>query len=153
MFDFLSRSESVGYLTPDQDYPRGKVSEDAIGRLVDLAKHPVIAWFGYHDCALDPCGSGLFQPELKHLSLVIPTRCSTDIVVPGKSVLYVAPTLILHYILRHGYAPPSYFLDAVIACPKAASEVYFAAINRFVPTGQQRLSATTHVLDNHALRY
>jgi hypothetical protein len=136
MFEFLSKSEPRGYLTPEQDYPRGEVSEDAVDRLADLAKHPLGAWCGYHDCELDPCGSGQFQPELKYHGLVVPTRCSTEIFVPGESALYVSPALILHYILSHQYAPPSYFLDAVIACPKAASKEYFAALKRFAPSPQ-----------------
>jgi len=134
MFECFSKSKPVGYLSPEQDYPRGEVSEDAVDRLVDLAKHPLVAWCGSHDCELDPCGSGQFQPELKYRGLVVPTWCSTDIFVPGESALYVVPALILHYILCHKYAPPSYFLDAVIACPKAASKEYFAALKRFAPT-------------------
>jgi hypothetical protein len=133
MFKFFPRSESVGYLTPEEDYPRGEVSEEVVDRLVDLAKHPLGEWCGYHDCELDPCGSTQFQPELRYRGLIVPTRCSTDIFVPGESRLYVAPALILHYILCHKYVPPSCFLDAVVACPAATSKEYFAALNRFAP--------------------
>jgi hypothetical protein len=134
MFEFTSKSKPVGYLTAEQDYPRGEVSENVVDRLVDLAKHPLGAWCVYHECDLDPCGSAQFQPELKYGGLVVPAWCSTDIFVPGESALYVASALILHYILCHKYAPPSYFLDPVLACPKAASKEYFAALNRFAPT-------------------
>jgi hypothetical protein len=29
--------------------------------------------------------------------------------------IYVAPVLVLHYVVVHGYAPPPEFVDAVVA--------------------------------------
>lgn len=38
-----------------------------------------------------------------------------EIDVTGHDKVYVCPTLIYHYILRHGYRPPAEFLEAVRA--------------------------------------
>lgn len=42
--------------------------------------------------------------------------------------MYAAPSLILHYILAHGYKPPQEFIDAVINSPDASSEEYYQKI-------------------------
>lgn len=38
-----------------------------------------------------------------------------EIDVAGSDKVYACPTLIYHYILRHGYRPPAEFVDAVRA--------------------------------------
>jgi hypothetical protein len=48
-------------------------------------------------------------------------------------VLYAAPSLILHYIDAHEYAPPEAFCEAVLACPPMGSEAYLQAIIRNGP--------------------
>lgn len=120
----------VGYLTPDQDYPRGEVSELVFERLVRLVRHPFWFFCGHHDCNLDPCGSPQPLPELRYKGLVIPTQCSTDIYVPAEEVIYVAPALIMHYIRGHNYLPPAAFIEAVLACPDPTSPEYSAAFER-----------------------
>jgi hypothetical protein len=133
--DVLRHAKNVGYLTPSESYPRGEVSEEVFERLVGLVKRPLVAWFGYHYCKLDSCGSGQPPPELRYKGLVIPTRCDSDILVPDKADLYIAPALILHYIRCHNYLPPSYFLNAVLACPEPRSPEYLAAIEKSCAAG------------------
>lgn len=38
-----------------------------------------------------------------------------EVHVPGTGVTYVAPTLLMHYVADHGYAPPEVFVAAVFA--------------------------------------
>jgi hypothetical protein len=57
----------------------------------------------------------------------------TDIYVPGEEVVYVAPSLILHYLQHHQYQPPLCFVDRVLNCPEPLSEEYSAAITRIAP--------------------
>ncbi|MBK8252213.1 MAG: hypothetical protein IPK82_06040 [Polyangiaceae bacterium] len=40
---------------------------------------------------------------------------SAEVWLPGESVLYAAPNLIVHYIRAHGYQPPAEYLRAVEA--------------------------------------
>lgn len=128
-----TRANQVGYLTRNNDYPRGEVSEAVIDCLVRLAMRPLGRWLGYHCCDLDPCGMKQPCPELRYKGVRIPSRCCTDILVPDQTAAYVAPALILHYILFHQYAPPTCFLEAVLACPDPSSSEYLDAIERVYP--------------------
>jgi len=121
---------SVGYLERGTEYPQGEVSEEYIDRLVGLVKHPLLYWFGYHNCELDPCGLDQVQPERYYKGELVPNRCCTDILIPAENLVYIAPSLILHYILYHKYQPPACFLDAALRCPEPGSDEYIDAINR-----------------------
>jgi hypothetical protein len=53
-----------------------------------------------------------------------------NVFVPGNGVVYVAPTMILHYMLVHGYQPPEEFVAAVRACPGMMTSEYVEAMRR-----------------------
>jgi hypothetical protein len=110
----LTHANKVGYLTRG-DYPRGEVSEAVVDCLVRLVRRPFVQWLGWHDCDLDPCRLKQPRPELRYKGTRIPSHCSSDILVPDKATAYVAPALIVHYILFHQYLPPNCFLEAVLA--------------------------------------
>jgi hypothetical protein len=55
------------------------------------------------------------------------------LVIPGRDTLYVAPNLVIHYIVCHGYRPPPDFVDAVLACPPLSSAAYLRALRRLGP--------------------
>jgi hypothetical protein len=128
----LEHAKPIGYLRRSIHYRRGEVSDLVLERLVSLAKHPYIEFFGYHYCNLGQClgFDSEAQPALeeRYKEFVIRDRCSTDIVVPGKSEIFIAPALILHYIRSHRYLPPSNFVEAVLACPDPESPEYTSAI-------------------------
>lgn len=130
--DVLEHAKPVGYLRRFIYYRRGEVSDVAFERLVSLAKHPYIGFLGYHFCNLGRClGYDSEQQaalELRYKDFVIRDGCSTDILVPGRGEIYIAPALILHYIRCHHYLPPSSFLEAVLACPDPESPEYMSAI-------------------------
>jgi hypothetical protein len=63
----------------------------------------------------------------------IPEWGSSDILVPDKTVIYMAPSLILHYIRAHQYLPPACFVLAVLNCPEPGSEEYREAIRKIAP--------------------
>ena len=125
--------KSVGYLAQGHDYPQGEVPEQVFDRLVALVELHLLHWMGYHNCDLEPCGSNQPQPEIQYHGLVIPRRCSSDILVPDGGVLYLAPALILHYIRCHRYQPPACFLEAALNCPDPGSQEYLAAVESVWP--------------------
>jgi hypothetical protein len=125
--------KSVGYLSRDRDYPQGETSDSVFDRLALLAMRPLYNCAGHHDCDLGSCGSDLPQLELKWRGMKIPRSCSTDILVPDRTLVYVAPALILHYIRAHRYLPPACFIDAVLTCPEPGSDEYRSKIRRIVP--------------------
>ena len=65
---------------------------------------------------------------------------TSDVFVPGDGFLYVAPTLIVHYVEGHQYAPPDEFVRAVIACPSMRSPEYMTAVEKNGPSFKLDLS-------------
>ena len=124
---------SVGYLARGHDYPEGETSEAVFDRLASLVMLQLVDWMGYHHCDLGVCGSNQPQPDFYWRGMKIPRCCNTDILVPGKAVVYMAPSLILHYIRTHRYLPPTCFLEAVLDCPEPRSAAYLAALEKAAP--------------------
>jgi hypothetical protein len=63
---------------------------------------------------------------------------TNNLFVADEDRVYVAPSLIAHYIDAHGYRPPDVFQRAVLACPPMKSVAYLASIGRH---GMRRLAA------------
>jgi hypothetical protein len=128
------RVRHIGYLARGHYYTKGTTSETFFDHLVALVERPLGAWAGYHTCNLGWCGLRLHppQPTLRYKGRVLGLG-DTDIFVPGDEVVYWASSLILHYIRRHRYAPPSRFVNAVLNCPDPRSQEYCAAIKRIAP--------------------
>jgi hypothetical protein len=113
----------VGWLHPEFPVPQGAVPPAFSGRLKEFARR----WFtsvealgfgvamGFHTCEF--CGefsaSGTFG-------------------VPAGNRLFFVPEMIAHYVERHGYAPPSEFIEAVLACPLPGTPEYSTLVARFV---------------------
>ena len=52
----------------------------------------------------------------------------SNVYVPGNAVIYVAPSLVAHYVDAHEYQPPKEFMEAVLQCPPMRSMEYLRAI-------------------------
>jgi hypothetical protein len=132
----IDRVRRVGYLERGHPYTKGATSKAFFDRLVELVAHPIIKYFGYYTCDLGRCGRG---PGLSRLSERFGyygrtlTCGDSEVLVPGDNVAYWAPSLILHYIRCHGYAPPPHFIENVLSCPKLCSREYFTAITTAAP--------------------
>lgn len=61
-----------------------------------------------------------------------------NVFVPGNDCLFVAPSLIIHYIDAHRYCPPLAFQEAVTASPEMRSVAYLKAILANGPKGIAR---------------
>jgi len=86
-----------------------------------LRDHIRNAWqpiqaFGFHSCEFcqDPHATG-----------------GWNIWIPTRSLIYVAPELIVHYIEAHRYLPPYEFIDAVMRCPPQNSDEFFELLSGF----------------------
>ena len=128
--------KQVGYLSGKHSFVTGMTSEAFFDRLVALEEHPFLFACGYHNCDIGWCrwNPKLYepQPSLRYKDRTL-FLGDTDIYVPGEEAVYVAPSLILHYIQHHQYQPPSCFVEAVLYCPEPLSEEYCAAITRIAP--------------------
>jgi hypothetical protein len=53
---------------------------------------------------------------------------ANNLYVPGDGCIYVAPSMIVHYVDVHRYEPPVAFWEAVMKCPEMSSESYRQAL-------------------------
>ena len=82
-------------------------------RLILHGWQPVCA-AGWHDCSL--CGRKPTDGPLMRPIAGEPTMIgAANLFVPASDVLYVAPSLVIHYVEDHGYLPPEEFLVALRA--------------------------------------
>jgi len=127
---------SVGWLYPSHDYSRGPLDQAFVAKLFDLLRHPwqPAAFGGGHDCEF--CryswGHHSFRLAGQNDSASIGIN---NLFVPGDNCLFVAPSLIIHYIDAHEYCPPRAFQQAVLACPDMESMEYLRAILANGPQG------------------
>jgi hypothetical protein len=102
----------VGWLDNLHPFPKDPVPTEFVTR---LREHILSAWQplaagGEHEC--ETCARDA-------------ARHSANVWIPSRTVVYVAPAMILHYIEAHVYRPPDEFIGAVMACPRQGSAEYF----------------------------
>jgi hypothetical protein len=107
---------AVGWLERAKPFPSGPVESEVFGRLVELLKNP---WqpgmfMGFHRC--DLC---LYEGNATSVR---------NLFIPGGSVVFVCPELVVHYMNAHWYRPPDEFCRAVLACPAMRSVPYLKAL-------------------------
>ena len=116
---------AVGWLDEAHPYTRGPVVREAFHTLIALLKEPwqPFVFAGRHACPFCRFSGGpaSFGAEV--------TMGSANVFVPGEACIYVAPSLILHYIDAHAYAPPDVFWEAVRACPPMRSMAYLKQVH------------------------
>lgn len=125
----------VGWLAPGHTYNRGEVQEDVFRKLLQLLVNP---WepdvlMGYHECQFCPPEDSLDteafdrRHRLEHHGLVV-VFGRANLFVPADGFIYVAPSMMAHYVDAHGYAPPAAFWEAVLNCPEMGSDAYRQAL-------------------------
>lgn len=101
---------AVGWLE-HKGFPTGTIPKECIDALVGALRGGVFSdgYRGYHDCTL--CGAAF--PQIKWKRRTIGLQGHGHYLVQLGQVVYMAPALLLHYILDHEYRPPDEFLEAV----------------------------------------
>lgn len=107
--------------------------ESVLGRLAEIWLADVDPWpirMGRHGCGL--CGAPANRaPETVVAHGERRLRLGSGfITVPAVDRLFVAPSLVIHYVTAHGYQPPRVFVDALLNCPKPNSRAYLRALAR-----------------------
>ena len=129
---------AVGWLERGQEYTRGEVESSFVQRLAELLLDPCQpgVFMGRHECSFCRFSGG---PATFRISEVIPTLQVhvgvSNLWIPADGYLYVCPSLILHYMDAHEYAPPEVFQNAVMDCPPMRSMQYLRAIIKNGPKG------------------
>lgn len=118
---------AVGWLDKEHPFATGAIEQAAHERLKQfLVDHwEPFAAAGFHECNLCPRNTRLapFVVNGKRYALG-----SDNFFVPTATEVFVAPSLLLHYIEAHGYCPPMAFQDAVLACPPMRSPYYMQLV-------------------------
>jgi hypothetical protein len=58
---------------------------------------------------------------------------ASNLFIPGSSKVYIAPSMLLHYILRHKYRAADEFCDALLSCPAIGTRTYFEVLRPGLP--------------------
>jgi hypothetical protein len=129
--EFTPYLRAVGWLSRDEPYTKGEVSELFFERLCQLLQNhwKMFQFLDTHECEFcrftGGYGDVFFQGKYK-----IKATSSTNILIPGKGFIYVAPDSIAHYIDAHEYCPPEDFCQAVLECPDMETNAYVKAMLR-----------------------
>lgn len=125
---------AVGWLEPEYEYPQGALQPRFIERLSELLVDPwqPFVHMGTHDCGFCRLTGGPGQFTCGHTTIQMKVN---NLFIPAEQHVFVAPSLILHYMDAHLYCPPRAFQEAVLACPPMRSMDYLKAIRRMIPRG------------------
>lgn len=116
---------NIGWLINGDEISTGPINEGTLTKLfLLLARERINALRSFEYCSLAQCGHGrevIHYHELAHLTGTYNPEtggCQSlqqEIWLPSAdgSKVFVAPSIILHYITDHNYLPPQEFLDAV----------------------------------------
>ena len=131
---------AVGWLAQGEPISRGPISEAFVGALVSLLLDP---WqpsvpIGVQHC--DFCRISGGPGRLQHAGRSIYLG-ALNLYVPYEGKILVSPSLIVHYIDAHEYAPPQVYQDAVLKCPPMRSIEYLRAMLSNGPPGFTRQEA------------
>ena|SRR5687768_8077192 len=112
---------AIGWLSASHDFPVGETPADVVSRLKLFSSRGggqrEIGWpseFGKHTCELCYAHEG-----------------AGEIAVPAGEILYVAPSMISHYVEAHRYAPPAEFVAACMASAVPGTDEYRSAAAPF----------------------
>ncbi|MEP7123733.1 MAG: hypothetical protein ABJE95_22585 [Byssovorax sp.] len=120
---------AVGWLDREHAISKGQVTPqffESLARLVANVWQPFVL-AGRHPCEFCIFTGGPSEVQVGDISVSVG---AANVFVPTAEGVYVAPSLVLHYIDAHEYAPPDAFRRAVEACPEMRSMAYLKAIRQ-----------------------
>ena len=102
----LSNTSNIGWLDAAFPFNQGDVPPEFLRILQRLCDKPLLLHRGFHLCQFCPEG-----PCTKDIT----RRGNGQIQVRGEGgIVFVAPTMIHHYVSVHHYLPPAEFIAAVL---------------------------------------
>lgn len=107
---------NVGWLAKDHGFPKGKTSSEFLTCLFAHCRAPVNKMRGFHHCEFCDQQHGTSQVLAEKDGERIYLGNAEIHVRGDDSKIYVAPTLIYHYVSVHEYLPPAAFIEAVCKC-------------------------------------
>ncbi len=105
---------NVGWLAAGHPFPTGATDPAVRDHLVRLASSPVNVMRGLHYCDFCDVESPLPAETLRD-PVGVAYLGTGEVHVESGGLIFVAPTLVIHYIDAHDYRPPAAFCEAVRA--------------------------------------
>ena len=102
---------AVGWIE-EAGFPTGAVPEECIEALIAAYPAKIIpdGTRGLHTCTL----CNVLMPKVEWKGKQVDVKGYGHYLVCYENSVYMAPALLLHYILDHHYRPPQIFIDAVM---------------------------------------
>jgi hypothetical protein len=129
--DAAPRPLNVGWLEHGYPFNRAEPSADLVDRLWALCRTPVNATRGFHECEFCSDSTRAYM-TVRRGDETIGLGHAEIWVFDGAGTVYVAPTLVYHYITAHGYAPPPLFVAALLGCPLPDTPEYDRLAGQFM---------------------
>jgi hypothetical protein len=125
------------------------MSDSRLRKLLTLLQKP---WepehfMGYHTCEFCPGGTRQKDDRwcrIERYGFMVHFGV-TNLFVPGENCVYVAPSMLAHYIDVHGYEPPEVFWEAVMNCPEMGSDAYRQALTANGPADDYWVRVTSNL--------
>jgi hypothetical protein len=140
---------AVGWLAWGHPYTLRQLQlpETRFGQLLRLLVGPwePLCFMGSHECEFCPVEPPYLEVyyrrhRIERDGLVVHFG-ATNVYVPGEGCVYVAPSMIAHYVDVHSYEPPAVFWEAVMNCPEMGSETYRQALIANGPSNENWVRA------------
>ncbi|WP_444547640.1 DUF7919 family protein [Sorangium atrum] len=120
---------AVGWHESGHSFTTGPVAKEFFGALMRLLSNPwqPVAFAGRQPCPYCRFTGGAAELRFEDVAISVGAN---NLFVPARdeAVVYVAPSLIAHYIDAHDYCPPPVFQEAVLDCPEMRSFAYLKKI-------------------------
>jgi len=142
--------KAVGWLAWGHPYTLRQLQsqETRFGQLLRLLVHPwePIYFMGSHECEFcteeppQDLEAYYRRHRIERDGLVVHFGAN-NLYVPADGCVYVAPSMIAHYVDVHDYEPPAVFWEAVMKCPEMGSETYRQALIANGPSNEDWVRA------------
>ncbi len=126
--------KAVGWLELGKPYARREreLPETCFVQLLSLLERPwePLHYMGSHECEFcwgEPRVEGYVEGYIERYKLKVHFGAN-NLYLPAEGCVYVAPSMIAHYVDAHSYEPPAAFWEAVMKCPEMCSEAYMQAL-------------------------
>lgn len=113
---------NIGWVDFENDFNKATPSKDDVDLLWLFCKISIAQMRGIHNCSFCNRDTPIVG-EHNGSKLLLGT--SEIRVFSNQGVIYSAPTLIFHYVLKHHYQPPEEFMSALRNGPRPPDPEYF----------------------------